>query len=213
MNRVAMSCDDCAICLEHVSSAACHLACGHVFHSSCLIQSAMHDPRCPICRTVLAKKPEPATSTQIVNVEFSLNDINDAVDQEYHNHRRQQLNYDARKRRFLRNRPDLIRERDAIKAGEADLRDLDKRISAQWSRETHAMWMGPSFAPMKKERTLLLRRLRRRERIVEDAVEAELGERPEINDDDDSSLFRVIARIGRNHLLDQISNNDSPGEE
>ena len=198
---------ECAICLEPVRAEACTLRCSHVFHSSCLLQSVVHDARCPICRAELAKPPAPAAQQSppaAINLELTLDDVHQALDEEYHVARRRQTNYDARRRRFLRRRPELLREREALKLCEAELRALDRRIATKWSRDSHALWMGPAFAELKRERTLLLRRIRRRERVVDAAVEAALGERPEVVDDDDddpeSSLFRALARLGRNGM-------------
>lgn len=182
---------ECAICLEPIRSETCDLKCGHVFHSSCVLQSAVHDPRCPICRTELATKP----ASHVVNVELSIGDVNQVVEDEIQQVRREQVNYDARRRRFLRRRPELLRAAEAAKRDHTELRALERRIEAQWSRESNALWRGPSFEPIKRERSLLLRRLRRSERLVDVAVVEELGERPEI--DEGESVFRAIASMGR----------------
>ena len=155
---------DCAICLEVVGAEqVCRLSCGHVFHSSCVLQSAMHDPRCPVCRAELAKKPDAAN---VVNVELTIGDVHNAVEEEYQSLRRQQVNYDARRRRFLRRRPELQQEHAAMKVQEQELRELERRIAAKWYKESQALWMGETFVHMKKQRALLLRRIRRREKLV-----------------------------------------------
>lgn len=191
-------CVECAICMEPITTEICTLACAHVFHSSCILQACQHDPRCPVCRCTLAKRSEPPAAPSVVNVELSMNDVDAALDEDYQDIRRAQANYAARRRRFLRNRPNLKRENDAIKETERALRDLERRISAEWARNCHALWMGPLFESQKRERALLMRRLRRRERILEAAVTEALGERPESSDDDDeeSHLLRTIARLG-----------------
>ena len=157
----------------------------------------MHDPRCPVCRTVLATKVAPPTTQNVLNIEFTLNDVNAAIDDDYRALRRQQINYDARRRRFLRRNPALQDEDTAVRTHQRELREIDRRLAQKWSRESHALWMGSSFAEMRRERSLLLRRMRRRERIVERAVSRQLGDRPDIDVDDSSSLTRALARLGR----------------
>lgn len=202
----------CAICLDAVDSQACKLSCGHVFHSSCVLQSALHDPRCPVCRVEIAKRP-PTSPPRVVNVELTMNDVDSAMDDEYHSMRRRQHNYAARRRRFLRRRPELHREDEEMRRCQRELRDVERSIAAQWTREANALWMGPSFASVKKERGLLLRRIRRRERTVDEAVTAELGERPDMDEEEEESqVFRAIARLSRRRTLDQISDEGTEGE-
>lgn len=189
--------NDCAICLESVGERdACHLPCGHAFHASCVLQAALHDPRCPVCRVELAKRP--AATPSVVNIELTMNDVQNAFEVDYQAMRRQQINYDARRRRFVQRRPDLRQEYAAMREGEKRLKQLERVISDQWAHASRELWTGPTFAALKKERSLLLRRIRRRERIVEAAVEDALGERPEVDDDgEESQVIRAIARAGQ----------------
>lgn len=210
---------ECAICLEAVEAVevggdACHLRCGHRFHASCLLQSVMHDPRCPICRTELATRPAPPPPQQHV-VELTLGDVNTAIEDEVRTLRRHQTNYDARRRRFLRRRPELQREVTDLRRQHGELRDLERRISDHWARETRALWKSPALAELKAQRSLLLRRMRRRERLVDTAVEAVLGERPELSDDDESdeTFMRAIAQLGRRRVqqaLPQLAHQPPP---
>lgn len=196
------TCDDCPICLEVIDAhEACHLKCGHTFHSSCVLQSALHDPRCPVCRAELAHKPEPAATPNVLNIELTMGDVQEAFEQDFRTMRRQQLNYDARRRRFLRRHPELLEEHAAARQGEQQLRALERTISDRWSQASRELWTAPEFVALRKERTLLLRRIRRRERVVDRAVEEALGERPEIDDDgEESQVMRAIARAGRQRL-------------
>ena len=196
---------ECAICLEAIDEReACRLKCGHAFHSSCMIQSALHDPRCPVCRAELAQKPAPAAGPSVLNIELTMGDVQEAFEQDFQTMRRQQLNYDARRRRFLRRHPDMLEEHMAAKRGELQLRTLERGISERWSQASRELWLRPEFVALRKERSLLLRRIRRRERTVEEAVEEALGERPEIDDDgEESQVMRAIARAGRQRLDDQ----------
>ena len=209
--------DECAVCLEEVDDRRCVLACGHVFHSSCILQSALHDARCPVCRVELAKPPPPPptpSSSRVLSLELAIDAVQDRVEEQVRAVRRGQANYDARRRRFLRRRPDLLREEAALRSGRVELRALERKMEADWARETSALWVGPAFAPAKRQRALLLRRVRRRERVVDGAVTEELGERPELSeeeeDDDEGeegeevveaggeegALWRAIARLG-----------------
>ena len=150
--------------------------------------------------------------SRVFNLELSVSDVHSAIDEEFHLSRRQQINYDARRRRLINRLPELADERNFIRLAYLQLRDIDRRIALQWDRETRNLWMGPSFLPMKRERSLILRRLRRRERLLETAVEAELGQRPDINDGDEASFFRAVARLGGSRLANQISENDDSTE-
>ena len=193
---------DCPICLEPVepTHAWARLECTHVFHSACVLQSAMHDPRCPVCRTELAKRPE-VQQAHVVNVELTLHDMQVAVDEEVRSVRRQQVNYDARRRRFLRGQPQLRAQFDVVQEQRRQLRSLERRLEDAWSRESRALWMGPAFVAQKRERALLLRRIRRGERMVDAAVAEVLGARPEVRDsDDESHVLRALANIGRERV-------------
>lgn len=53
--------DPCSICLEHVDTETnyCVTPCNHVFHASCLLQAALINPHCPLCRGDLLPTPTP----------------------------------------------------------------------------------------------------------------------------------------------------------
>ena len=58
--------DNCSICLDRVHTATnyCITPCNHVFHASCLLQAALINPHCPLCRGhLLPTPPQPVPTT------------------------------------------------------------------------------------------------------------------------------------------------------
>ena len=191
---------ECSICLEEIASnESCHLECSHVFHSKCVLQAAMHDPRCPVCRAQYATKPESATSAAVVNIELTMSDVQNAFEHDFRDVRRLQTNYDARRRRLLRRTPYLQQEHTETQALRRQLREVETSLERPWVHLAHELRSGPHFAELKRKRALLLRRIRRRERIVAAVVVEVLGERPEIRDDD-SQLLDAIVTAGRHRV-------------
>lgn len=203
---------ECSICLDDTHEASCTLSCGHKFHSGCIIQSALHDPRCPICRMEIAKKP------RVASIEITMQDLNNEMDTQVEETRRLHRNYVARKRRFIRSRADLMREEAKSKDLRKKLVALDNALHRKWSEESNKLWMGSVFADMKKERSALLRNMRRHERIVERVVIDHMGEAPEIDDEseDEQLLYRSFAQIASRRTAEasqivQASRDDNAG--
>jgi hypothetical protein len=144
-------------------------------------------------------KPPNPEPTNIV--ELTLGDIDDAVETEYADIRRQQINYDARRRRYIRRSERLIAEDERIKQLKKALKNIEQDINAKWSIETNILWKTETFQTMKKERVAAMRRLRRKERFLEKEVKDLLGERPDIPDiDEGDALIRAVTRLGQRRL-------------
>lgn len=179
--------DECAICLEACTSNSSTLPCGHVFHSHCIIQSCMHDPRCPVCRATLAERVQPVHTV----VQLTLSDINDAIDRDFSEMRTHQVRYDNRRRRFINAREHLRNERLAVKQLDASIRALETQIGVRWVEETRTLWAGDKFHEMRKMRALMMQRRRRRQRVLDREVIDALGERPDIDFDDAEVMAAV----------------------
>jgi hypothetical protein len=121
-----------------------------------------------------------------------------AIEDEYVQIRRAQRNYDARRRRLVNARPQLRNDRDEACAARRELRCIESTIQTQWSSETQQLWASSRFAVLKKQRSLLLRRIRRRERNINRVAQVALGDRPEVDVDYDieTSILRALSRIG-----------------
>lgn len=183
---------ECAICLQPVQTAACTLVCGHVFHSVCMLNAVLHDDRCPICRcTLIDNRPRTL-------VELTINDIDEAVQEDYADARQEQVRYDARRRRLIRSQPRLRTERAAVRGLEARLRALENDIYSRFDDAKKKLWDAEPFSAMRRERMLLMQRRRRRQRIIDVEVVARLGERPAIafQEDPGNVVARAIVRLG-----------------
>jgi hypothetical protein len=179
--------DDCAICLEACGAHCSTLPCGHVFHSRCILQSCMHDPRCPVCRAAIAERVAPHQTI----VRLSLDDLEEAIERDFSEIRAQQLRYDGRRRRFVNAREHLRAEKLAIKELDGRIRALEQQISARWAEETRALWSGDKFRDLRRLRALLMQRRRRRQRTLDREVVDALGERPDIDFDDAEVMAAV----------------------
>ena len=190
--------EDCAICLECVEDGArCVLECGHTFHSACILQSVLHDQRCPVCRCTLAK----ALPKRQSFVEITMDEMEDAVQDEFRQMRRQQTNYDARRRRLVRCRAHLHREHEATKQLEQQLKAANGLLQKRWTDAARQLWRSEQFMEIKRQRRSIMSKIRQKQRVVDREVVEALGERPEIDMDDDTEnrnvLARAVFRLGR----------------
>ena len=108
--------------------------------------------------------------------------------------RRQQTNWDARRRRFLRNHPRLMQENEAARALGRQVRCLDTEVQRLWQVQSRALWNSEVFDGVRSQRAKLARAIARRRRVVESAVTSELGMRPELESDEDDVTSDTIAR-------------------
>lgn len=181
---------ECSICLSTITNERCELLCGHVFHSTCLVQSALHDPRCALCRTQIVSKPaEPTSPQNVMSVSISMEELNTIVESQASIARQQQRQYDARRRRFLRSRPQLREHLVSSRAQHRELAAVERQINREWWQRSQSLWREEPFASLRKTRTRMKRSIRRRERIVETVVVAALGERPQSDDDEDDEDY------------------------
>lgn len=199
--------NSCAICLESIDDSPCVLECNHAFHSRCIIQSALHDqsgssdPRCPTCRRQIAKSVKPE---QRAVVEISMGDVDSAIEREFSQMRRNQINYDSRRRRIIKRRFDLQDQQSLLRQTMSELRKLDEALHKKWSIESKELWMGDKFKQLKNERTCLLRKIRRHKRYIDNVVIDALGTRPELDFDNEErnteTIARAIVRLGAERI-------------
>lgn len=192
--------DECPICLEPLTAASCALECRHRFHSACILQSVLHDPRCPVCRGTLGLTVPPAPPPRHVAIAVSVEDIDSVVTDRWNTVRRQQINYDARRRRLVRNNPVLRRAHDRAKEMRRHLRDLETALDHEWSVASRELWKSDRFLQKKQERARTMRRLRDFERQIERAATDAFGERPEIDLDSNEPVVNVIALANQRRL-------------
>ena len=204
----------CAICIEPIASEPCTTKCHHAFHSSCLLQAALHDPRCPICRTELAQAPQTPPSTRIVNIDFSVNEWQTTMMEEAHQARRERANYAARRRRFLQRRPELQREEAAVGGLLRAVQEIECEINSEWSRQSRELWMGEPFSDLKHRRGLLLRRIRRRERFIDAETRQAIGAPPSSDEQIGApSLLETIMRLRRENATSVPDDRESTQTE
>ena len=131
----------CSICLDPVESQQCHLVCGHVFHSSCILHSSQYDSRCPVCRSELPKKASgPADDDDPVRTELTsaIRGIYD-ISREIADVRRQQRNWDARRRRVVRLSGEMQQNTAAAAACQQELGVVNREIALEWGRASNAL--------------------------------------------------------------------------
>lgn len=156
-----MNDDVCAVCLEVGPTAS--LGCGHRLHVHCLINCAQYDVRCPVCRQVdEGVVPKPAAAQHVLVAEEVL-DL-DAMEREWRR-------YTNRRRRVLRQRPELGERVRRLRALRSELTKAFEGAQRAYDRKCRDVWRAD---PEVRARRDELDRLRRRERRLESTVDAEL---------------------------------------
>jgi hypothetical protein len=139
--------------------------CAHRLHVTCLINCAQYDARCPVCRTVgegVVRKPEEAPA--IAGATFVLNLDVDAMQREWRR-------YTARRRRVLRQRPALHDKVQRLRDLRAEVTRAFAETQRVYDRKCREAWRDD---PEVRAARAHMDRLRRRERRLEHAVDAEL---------------------------------------
>lgn len=121
---------ECAVCLSACAGPrdVCVTECGHHFHTSCLCQSVVHSPRCPICRHELAPDCPTTERSAVVYRGFVANILGSVLlAQELANEEEQTMRDHARE--LIRR--ELLRERSRLAA-----RRAANEISEYWDSVT-----------------------------------------------------------------------------
>ena len=148
LDETAGDCAECAICLDPLVAHADHtvLVCSHRFHSSCILQSALHDPRCPICRATIARQVETTPSIDGIVQMTMRGAVDRDAEHERLESRRRQLRFDDRRRRLVNANEALRADRDAVRQLNADVRRVEEQMRVAWLRESRVVWTSAPFA-------------------------------------------------------------------
>ena len=169
----------CAVCMESLVDAPCAPmpGCGHRLHVACLINNAQYDVRCPVCRRtgegIVARQRD-----TIVHIEWT--DLHTEIEHAQQTAMAEWRRYTARRRRVLRQRPHLaervakLRELRAamVREYEASQRVYDERCRHIWRED-------PEVRHHRRALTLLRRRERRLDQMLERELETLLGPEPQ----------------------------------
>lgn len=165
--------DECPICLEVIDpKSVCNTVCGHKFHSKCAFLAVRNDPegRCPNCREPLVPRTRPTNvSVEIEGIEFS--EFSEQV-------RREQRNYNARRRRAEKQDEGLLSLRKRWKEAEKDVVLMDKKLDCQISFEMKQLYKRPVVRVIRTERNKAMRKESRLKRSYNKQIEERVGPRP-----------------------------------
>lgn len=170
----------CAICLENTideKNSAAVPGCGHRFHVACLLNCAQYDVRCPTCRGVgegVLPKTSPSTavvSTSSVVVRFG-DDGSEYLQRVWRR-------YTARRRRVLRQRPDLAERMQQLRSIRSHMNEVYTETQKLYDRRCREVWShDPEVTFQRQTLQRMRRRERRLERILETQLEGLLGPEP-----------------------------------
>jgi hypothetical protein len=165
--------DGCPICLEPIQTAACTTACGHQFHSACVLRSVRSSPLCPLCRTPLVPDDHTEVREHIPRIELA---YDSGAEVEL---RRSQRNYDARRRRLERTNDAARAARDRAKDAHTKYVLLMEAYHRAWSEAMRRVQEHETLSELSRRQTLARRRLRRTSNAYRRIVTEHLGDRPD----------------------------------
>lgn len=180
--------DDCPVCLEPLPNddEACSMpTCGHRLHVRCLISAARYDARCPLCRfqDPLVRKEEEREEERGEEEDASSPLLSeqwiDELEREAAAYRAERRRYMDRRRRMVRSDPRLIQLEEKISDLTKRTKETSSRLERRWSSIHREVWRtNPELQEMKRERRLLLQRLARAKKSLQEKLLLEVGEAP-----------------------------------
>ena len=177
-------CDDaCAICLDPIEERTrAMLACGHAFHVGCLVTQSQYDVRCAVCRQVdgtIRPRPAPeALHLQIFGTSVEMmGDDDEGVDGAALE--RMWRAYTARRRRLLRQRPDLAAKMARLQELRRDMRRAHAAMDAMITKKWKEIWRADPELLAARASARRSRRVELRlERQLDDAFADLIGPEP-----------------------------------
>lgn len=164
---------ECSICLEVIeeNQASCTLSCNHVFHTSCMLNAAQYDLRCPMCRT-LSENVLPRNENTTADIPIL--DLNSTILNTFMRERR---NYRNKRNRTIRNDMQLKKMNDICKSIHKDLQYLDNQLTTTWNKKTKELWkMDTTIQEMRAEHEKKRRKYNRLSRKINKEVRDRIGE-------------------------------------
>lgn len=166
----------CSICLEALDAddarGQCSTPCGHRFHSTCLFRAMVERQSCPLCREQLIPAPPSpeATLREVTTVRVEITPLGEV--------RRQQRNYQARRRRMERTHSTLRASKRRLEASDQALR----ACAAECDDAVVATLRGsPRVQRLLREQQRCERRYVRANNRHKRLVVERLGEPPEVD--------------------------------
>ena len=164
--------DVCAVCLEacDAGGAASFPDCGHRFHTLCLLNCAQYGVRCPVCRHVPDGVVAPGDSLMM-----RVEEARDAQEAAHRQWRR----YAERRRRLLRQNPQLTASFDELKQLRASFARAARRVERSYDRRCRLAWRtDPDLVAARRDLARMRRRERRLVRHLTEALGDALGPAP-----------------------------------
>lgn len=177
---------DCPICLSCIESGGCETECGHTFHSKCIFEAMQRSVSCPICRAALCEQRKPVHTVEISEITFH------ERDQQL---RRQQRNYDARRRRLERINASVATAKNSAESSYKDFLNKHSEYEELWESAIRTLQQQPDIAKMKHARHLAMRRMRRAGNRYKALVTDTLGERPGAMEVMNETLAEALQRL------------------
>lgn len=176
---------ECPICLTEIKSAPCETECGHKFHSKCIFEAIQRNVACPMCRLPLCDSNRIDKGIEIM---FTRRDNSEL--------QRQQRNYDARRRRYERNNPDVMSMKHNAEQAFRAFANYHAVFEDLWNVEIEKLGFHPEIAKAKRARALAMRRMRRAASAYKKRIEDTLGARPvEESSANQETLSDIIQRF------------------
>jgi RecJ-like exonuclease len=169
--------DPCPVCMTNIDEedSVSMPGCRHKFHAHCMINMVQYDVRCPICRQVgtgvVVREPE----FVITAVEVSATQLQERRDTPTREWRR----YAARRRRVLRQNPQLDTRMNALKQLRCQMNTNVTKLKKAYDSGCKRVWKyDASVVAYKKQISLLRRRELRLSRSLNKDLEDLLGPEP-----------------------------------
>lgn len=163
--------DQCVICLDDLNSENYSKipGCGHSVHTSCLINAAQYDARCPMCR----QTPEN------VNIRKEDNVFIMSMEEIQENYQRQVRSYNNKKYRVFNKHKELKVMYNKMKEIEKTIKQQDDNIEKLWNKKVNEMWKyDDDLQVLKKQNGLEKRKYNRINNKLKDRLENLIGEEP-----------------------------------
>ena len=172
-----MNDDSCPICLESMEEEDTLKmpVCGHMCHVRCALENAQYDLRCSLCRAIDPKIRYRSTHFESIDVTFEEIDNWSA--------RRQQMRrrYQNRKSHAISKDKTLRKLRDRLNDQSKSLSQNEQSLQSLWVNEQKNVWKShPEIQALRKERNLLMNRVRCTKKKFSALLDARIGPEPDL---------------------------------
>ena len=174
MHACGDECETCPVCREDLTQQPTLMmpVCGHKVHTSCALNAAQYDVRCPLCR---AQDPNIETKRDRESRVFS-------QIEEYAAHQEHAVRqYRRRRSRVICAHPSLRKMRDRAQQNQRELTRLDRELSQRWLQAQRRLWSeDATIAEIKTQRRRVQRRLSMSNRALNERLNMHIGEAPDL---------------------------------